>query len=128
MRAVFRFEDLKDIGIPWSRKTVYTKIGAGQFPPPISLGRNTSVWVADEIYDWIKGCIAERDNPATVASREAKSAHARRANAASIEAQREAKRRRKLEAAELARMAAEAKPKRRKRIAETASANNEVTT
>jgi len=90
MREIFRFEDLKDIGIKWSRRTVYAKIRAGQFPPPIHLGGNTSAWVAAEISDWIKGRIAERDNasPEATALREAKAAHGRRANAASIEAAR----------------------------------------
>jgi prophage regulatory protein len=63
MRAVLRFNDLKDIGIPWSKKTVYAKIRAGLFPRPIHLGGNTSAWVADEIQDWIKARIADRDNP-----------------------------------------------------------------
>ena len=63
MRAVFRFEDLKDIGINWSRKTIYQKIRAGLFPRPIHLGGNTSAWVVEEIQDWIKARIADRDNP-----------------------------------------------------------------
>jgi len=82
MRAVFRYEDLKDIGIPWTRKTVYAKIRAGQFPPPIYLGGSTTAWVAAEIHDWIKGRIADRDNPPakTLANRSlaARAAEARR--------------------------------------------------
>jgi prophage regulatory protein len=81
MRAVYRFEDLKDIGIDWSRKTIYQKIRAGLFPRPIHLGGNTSAWVADEIFDWIKARIKERDEPSpqALAAREALSARTRAA-------------------------------------------------
>jgi prophage regulatory protein len=129
MRAVLRYDDLKDIGIPWSRKTVYAKIRAGQFPPPIYLGGNTSAWVAAEIHDWIKGRIAERDNPPakTLANRTlaVRTAEARRIAAEQRKAKAAA------EAEKLARMAGEAPRKRlatkpRKRTAEAASANNEA--
>jgi prophage regulatory protein len=81
MRAVYRYEDLKSIGIDWSRKTIYQKIRDGLFPRPIHLGGNTSAWVADEIFDWIKARIKERDDPSpqTLAAREAFSARTRAA-------------------------------------------------
>jgi prophage regulatory protein len=90
MREIYRFADLKDVGINWSPKTVYNKIRAGQFPSPIHLGGNTSAWVAAEIHDWIKDRIAERDHPTAEisAARKAFSARSRRANAASIEVKR----------------------------------------
>ena len=120
MRIV-RLHELKERkGIDWAAKTIRKKIRAGLFPAPINLGNNSIGWIEAELDDWLSARIAERDHPSPEisAAREAFSARARRGSAAAIEA----KRRRKLEAAELARMAAEAKRKPRKRETATATA------
>ena len=43
-----------------SRSTIYAKIGAGTFPPPIKLGR-ASRWSIAEIREWMAAQRAERD-------------------------------------------------------------------
>jgi hypothetical protein len=114
-------------GIDWSGKTLRAKIRRGLFPAPINLGNVSIGWVEAELDDWLNACISERDNPSPekLAAREAFSARARRGSVAGLAA----KRRRKAEAAELQRMAANkhlgskalGKP-RPKRAAETATA------
>ena len=37
-----------------SRSTIYHKVGAGEFPPPISLGLRAVGWIADEVIEWIE--------------------------------------------------------------------------
>jgi prophage regulatory protein len=54
-------EDLRALGIRYSRMHLRRLILAGSFPAPISLGENRRAWVADEIHDWIDGRIRERD-------------------------------------------------------------------
>ncbi len=43
------------------RSTLYVRIGRGQFPKPVRLGPNRVGWVEQEVEDWIRARIAERD-------------------------------------------------------------------
>ena len=60
-RRLLDGEDLRALGIRYSRMHLRRLILAGQFPAPISLGENRRAWVADEVHAWIDGRIRERD-------------------------------------------------------------------
>lgn len=102
--------------VGWSGQNIYRKVRAGLFPKPVQLGNQTVGWIEAEIDDWITARIKERDNPSpqTSAIREANLARARVGKASQVARRADA------DAERLARMAAEPKPKRRKR-ADTAS-------
>jgi prophage regulatory protein len=54
-------EDLRALGIRYSRMHLRRLILAGSFPAPVSLGENRRAWVADEIHAWIDARIDERN-------------------------------------------------------------------
>lgn len=56
-----RYEDLKAVGIPFSRVHVDRLQKAGQFPKKIKLGPNTAAYLESEIAAWIEARCAERD-------------------------------------------------------------------
>jgi prophage regulatory protein len=60
-RRLLNGEDLRALGIKYSRMHLRRLIQAGRFPAPISLGENRRAWVADEIHAWIDSRIRERD-------------------------------------------------------------------
>ncbi len=39
--------------VGWSRTTIWRKVRAGEFPPPLSLGKNSVGWPSVFIDDWI---------------------------------------------------------------------------
>ena len=45
-------EDLKRLGIPFSRATLYRKVRDGSFPKPVKLGENTNAWRRPDIHTW----------------------------------------------------------------------------
>lgn len=47
--------------IPYSRSTIYSLIAAGDFPPPVKLGRRASAWVKTEVEAWAEDRIAKRE-------------------------------------------------------------------
>jgi prophage regulatory protein len=53
---------LKEKGIKWSRQHVDRKVRLGEFPKPVKLGHNTSVWLEDELDGWIEERAAARDS------------------------------------------------------------------
>ena len=59
---LIRMSDMKAHGVPFSRATIYRLINAGEFPPPVKLGKNTSAWLFSEIDAWLKTRIAARDS------------------------------------------------------------------
>ena len=61
----YRYDELKTVGIPFSRVHCDRLQRAGKFPRKIHLGGNTVVYRADEIDAWIDARIAERDDRAT---------------------------------------------------------------
>ena len=60
MRLV-RYGQLTGYGLPWSRTHVRRLVAAGEFPPPIHLGRNTVAWLEDEILGYLEQRRSERD-------------------------------------------------------------------
>lgn len=44
-----------------SRSAIYDLVKAGQFPPPVKLGRQASAWPESEVSAWQRARIAERD-------------------------------------------------------------------
>jgi prophage regulatory protein len=60
---VLSYPDLRERkGIVWSRAHVYRLMNAGRFPQPLKLGEGTTVWVEDEIDQWLARRVAERDS------------------------------------------------------------------
>lgn len=41
--------------------TIWRKVKSGEFPRPIKVGPNAVGWIADEVDDWLRARIAERD-------------------------------------------------------------------
>lgn len=39
--------------VPYSRSTIYAKIGRGEFPAPIDLGARAVAWLESDIDEWI---------------------------------------------------------------------------
>jgi prophage regulatory protein len=46
-----------------SRSTIYARVRAGSFPPPISLGAKSVGWLQNEIEDWITDRIRASREP-----------------------------------------------------------------
>lgn len=44
-----------------ARSTIYKLIGLGEFPKPVPLVGRSVGWVENEVHEWIKGRIAQRD-------------------------------------------------------------------
>ena len=44
-----------------ARSTIYKYIAAGTFPKPVPLGGKSVGWVDEEIQEWVKAKIEERD-------------------------------------------------------------------
>ena len=61
------WDDLRAEGIKDSKPTIYRKIKAGKFPPPIYPGKSPA-WPEHEIDAHILGLIAERDASTTEAA------------------------------------------------------------
>ena len=57
---LLRFDDLKSLGIPFSRVHVDRLQKAGQFPKKIKLGPNTAAYLESEIVAWLEARCAER--------------------------------------------------------------------
>ena len=51
--SILRLKDLQR-RIPLSRSTIYAKISAGEFPPPITLGPRAVGWLSADIDKWIE--------------------------------------------------------------------------
>jgi prophage regulatory protein len=46
------------------RSTIYAKVAAGEFPPPVRLGARAVGWVESEISEWLESRIAARRDEA----------------------------------------------------------------
>ncbi len=51
--SILRFKHLQQ-RIPLSRSNIYAKIGAGDFPSPVSLGPRAVGWLESDIENWIR--------------------------------------------------------------------------
>ena len=60
-RIFLRYEDLKSLGIPFSRVHIDRLQKAGHFPKKIKLGPNTAAYLEAEITAWIAARVAARD-------------------------------------------------------------------
>jgi prophage regulatory protein len=60
-RRLLDGEDLRALGVTYSRVHLHRLIQAKKFPAPVKLGANRNAWVAQEIHDWIDSRIHERD-------------------------------------------------------------------
>jgi prophage regulatory protein len=62
VRRILRRREVESVtGKP--RSSIYADIAAGTFPKPIPLGEKAVGWLEDEIVQWQKARIAERDRP-----------------------------------------------------------------
>jgi len=50
---------LKTIGEPFGRSTLWSKVKAGDFPSPIKIGPRTTVWVEEQVFEWLRARISE---------------------------------------------------------------------
>jgi prophage regulatory protein len=55
-----RFQQLKELGIPWTRVHVGRLVRAGEFPAPVTLGGNSIAWLECEIQAWAAARVASR--------------------------------------------------------------------
>jgi prophage regulatory protein len=62
MRFV-RYEELRGLGIPFSRVHVDRLQKANRFPRKVKLGANTAAYRLDEIEAWLTARCAERASP-----------------------------------------------------------------
>jgi prophage regulatory protein len=48
--------------IPFSRSTLYAKVSAGDFPPPVHMGERSVAWLERDVQAWIETRAAGRPN------------------------------------------------------------------
>jgi prophage regulatory protein len=58
---ILSLNDLRELGIYYSRVHIHRLVKAGKFPAPIKVGQNRIGWVESEIDEWLNAKIAERD-------------------------------------------------------------------
>jgi len=58
---ILSLNDLRELGIYYSRVHIYRLVKAGKFPAPIKVGQNRIGWVESEIDEWLNAKVAERD-------------------------------------------------------------------
>jgi prophage regulatory protein len=62
VQRILRRSDVESAtGLP--RSTIYERMAAGTFPKPVPLGVRAVGWLEEEIINWQKRRIAERDAP-----------------------------------------------------------------
>jgi len=47
--------------IPFSKPTLHRKVKDGTFPTPVRIGARAVAWLTEEVEDWQRRIIAERD-------------------------------------------------------------------
>ena len=58
---VLAHRDLPAKGISWTRQHIHRLVKQGKFPQPFKLGEKTNAWTEDEIDEYLKNRIAQRD-------------------------------------------------------------------
>jgi prophage regulatory protein len=58
------FEDLRPRGIKYSKVNIWRLEKRGAFPKRVAIGPGRHAWVEQEIDDWIRSRIAQRDRMA----------------------------------------------------------------
>jgi prophage regulatory protein len=61
------YRDLNERGIPYHEVHIRRLVKAGRFPRPVAIGPGRVGFVEDEVDDWMRQRVAERDAAATVA-------------------------------------------------------------
>ena len=59
---VYRFRDLKNAGVPFTRKHITHLEKLGTFPMHFYIGENSVAWVADEVDGWVEDRIRRRSS------------------------------------------------------------------
>jgi prophage regulatory protein len=59
-RRLLNLKQLRAMGIPWSRETLWRKEASNKFPRRVYLGKQTLVWLEDEILEWLAQRAGER--------------------------------------------------------------------
>ena len=62
MRRLVSMDELKDVGVSFSRPHLFRLIKAGKFPKPAKIGENRNAWPIEEINQWIDDRLRERDS------------------------------------------------------------------
>jgi predicted DNA-binding transcriptional regulator AlpA len=78
-RLLLSADDLRDLGLRYSRSKLYKLMALGLFPKATKLSAFRSAWFADEVYAWIEAKKQDRTGPvpaslAKAAARKAKAA------------------------------------------------------
>ncbi len=47
--------------VPFSKPTLHRKVKDGTFPAPVKIGARAVAWLTEEVEDWQRAIIAERD-------------------------------------------------------------------
>ncbi|MHB1221274.1 MAG: helix-turn-helix transcriptional regulator [Gammaproteobacteria bacterium] len=53
MQRLLSYNDLKTLGIPYSKSHLYYLMNHAKFPRPIKLTANTVAWAREDIEEWI---------------------------------------------------------------------------
>ena len=59
-KQLLSFEDLRTLGLRWSRQWLHAQVKAGKFPAPLKLGPATNAWLRAEWDRWLAERAAER--------------------------------------------------------------------
>jgi predicted DNA-binding transcriptional regulator AlpA len=59
-RLVLSTDDLRDLGLRFSRAQLHKLVAAGKFPAPINLSRRARGWCAIEVHAWLEKKKSER--------------------------------------------------------------------
>lgn len=57
-RAILRLPAVK-VRTGLARSTIYERVAAGTFPPPVKLGERASGWLESEISEWVEQRVRE---------------------------------------------------------------------
>ena len=63
-QRVYTYNDLADLGIPYSRSHLWRLWKVGKFPKPFKYSPNLNGWTGDELAAWVNAKIAARDQTA----------------------------------------------------------------
>jgi prophage regulatory protein len=61
MTQLLSADDLRGLGIQFSRVTLWRLVREGKFPRPLKVSEQRNAWIAEEVETWISARAAERD-------------------------------------------------------------------
>jgi predicted DNA-binding transcriptional regulator AlpA len=62
-RVLLSANELRDLGISYSRSKLYKLMAIGSFPQAIKLSAFRSAWFSDEVYAWLEAKKQDRTGP-----------------------------------------------------------------